>query len=133
MASSDSLAGYQPAELLGRGAFGSVYKALDLNTGGAVAIKQISLSNIPAAELPSIMVRRPRCVDRTETPAQSEIELLRQLNHKNVVRYQGSVKTPSHLFIILEYCENGSLHAICKTVRWVPVNCRSDDRSPRRR
>lgn len=32
----------------------------------------------------------------------------------NIVQYRGFVKTSDYLYIILEYCENGSLHTICK-------------------
>lgn len=67
--------------------------------------------------------------------AQSEIELLKNLNRPrperdsdsargltlltcntdpNIVQYRGFVKTSSHLYIILEYCENGSLHGVLK-------------------
>lgn len=34
--------------------------------------------------------------------------------HPNIVKYKGFVKTREYLYIILEYCENGSLHNICK-------------------
>lgn len=67
--------------------------------GETVAVKQIQLGNIPKAELGEIM---------------SEIDLLKNLHHPNIVKYKGSEKTKDDLYIILEYCENGSLHNICK-------------------
>uniref|UniRef100_A0A8H7XP33 non-specific serine/threonine protein kinase n=1 Tax=Psilocybe cubensis TaxID=181762 RepID=A0A8H7XP33_PSICU len=44
----------------------------------------------------------------------SEIDLLKNLNHPNIVKYKGFVKTKEFLYIILEFCENGSLHNISK-------------------
>ena len=35
-----------------------------------------------------------------------EIDLLKNLNHANIVKYQGFVKTADNLYIILEYCED---------------------------
>ncbi|KAK9478709.1 kinase-like domain-containing protein [Lipomyces japonicus] len=91
---------YTLGECLGKGAFGAVYKALNWRTGETVAAKQISLSNLSQQEVEKIML---------------EIELLKTLDHSNIVRYHGFVKTGSLLYIILEYCENGSLTAICKS------------------
>ena len=64
-----------------------------------MAIKQMSLSGISQENLQSVM---------------GEIELLKNLNHKNIVKYLGSFKTRTHLHIILEYMENGSLASIIK-------------------
>jgi serine/threonine protein kinase len=43
-------------ECLGKGAFGSVYKAFNWGTGEAVAIKQIKLGDLPRSELRMIEV-----------------------------------------------------------------------------
>ncbi|ERN00041.1 hypothetical protein AMTR_s00105p00070700 [Amborella trichopoda] len=42
------------------------------------------------------------------------------LNHKNIVKYLGSFKTKTHLYIILEYVENGSLASIIKPNKFGP-------------
>ncbi|KAI9507778.1 kinase-like protein [Russula earlei] len=81
--------------------------ALNWATGETVAVKEIQLSNIPKGELGQIM---------------SEIDLLKNLNHPNIVKYKGFVKTPEYLYIILEFCENGSLHNICKRFGKFPEN-----------
>ncbi|GAA5843686.1 hypothetical protein JCM5353_001293 [Sporobolomyces roseus] len=94
-----SLPNFKLAEKLGQGAFGSVYKALNWSTGETCAVKQIDLSHIPRSELPDIM---------------QEIDLLKNLHHSNIVQYRGYARTDSALYIILEYCENGSLSAIIK-------------------
>ncbi|CAG8554677.1 29355_t:CDS:2 [Gigaspora margarita] len=86
-------------ECLGKGAVSSVYRALNWETGEAVAVKQVKLSSIPKSELTFIM---------------TEIELLKNLNHPNIVKYKDYVKSKEHLNIILEFCENGSLHNICR-------------------
>ncbi|KAL2634846.1 hypothetical protein R1flu_006325 [Riccia fluitans] len=90
---------YLLGDEIGKGAYGRVYKGLDLENGDFVAIKQVSLENIPSEDLASIM---------------QEIDLLKNLNHQNIVKYQGSFKTKTHLYIILEYVENGSLANIIK-------------------
>jgi serine/threonine protein kinase len=103
----EGLKDFQLGDCLGRGAFGSVYRALKWSTGETVAIKQVRLSNMPKSELNVIM---------------QEIDLLKNLNHPNIVKYQGFVKTADNLYIILEYCENGSLHSICKNFGKFPEN-----------
>ncbi|KAJ3681199.1 hypothetical protein LUZ60_015688 [Juncus effusus] len=90
---------------IGKGAYGRVYKGLDLENGDFVAIKQVSLENIPQEDLNIIM---------------QEIDLLKNLNHKNIVKYLGSLKTKTHLHIILEYVENGSLANIIKPNKFGP-------------
>ena len=90
-------------EELGRGAFGQVYKGIDLKSGDTVAIKQIALEGISSGSLQGVM---------------GEIELLKTLNHKNIVKYVGSFKTRTHLYIILEFMENGALSAIIKPNRF---------------
>lgn len=94
-----ALSNYQLGDLLGRGASGNVYRALNFLTGETVAIKSISLLSLPPSSLPDIM---------------SEIDLLKNLNHPNVVKYKGFTQDKENLFIVLEYCENGSLQTILK-------------------
>jgi serine/threonine protein kinase len=75
-------------ECLGKGAFGSVYKAFNWGNGEAVAVKQIKLADLPKSELRMI---------------ESEIDLLKNLHHDNIVKYIGFVKSDDCLNIILEY------------------------------
>jgi serine/threonine protein kinase len=74
-------------DCIGKGAFGSVYRGLNTRTGQVVAVKQIKLLDIPPDELTTIMV---------------EIDLMKKLNHSNIVKYLGSIKTKDYLNIILE-------------------------------
>ncbi|KAH9828404.1 cytokinesis protein sepH-like [Teratosphaeria destructans] len=103
----DGLKDYQLGDCLGKGASGAVYRALNWSTGETVAIKQISLANLQKNELNVIM---------------QEIDLLKNLEHPNIVKYHNFVKSTDSLYIILEYCENGSLHTICKNFGKFPEN-----------
>ncbi|KAG0053475.1 hypothetical protein BGZ83_001019 [Gryganskiella cystojenkinii] len=49
-----------------------------------------------------------------------EIDLLKKLNHANIVKYYGFEKTSDYLNIILELCENGSLRSLCKNFGKLP-------------
>ena len=90
---------YLLGEEIGKGAYGRVFKGVDLQNGDIVAIKQVSLENIPSEELSTIML---------------EIDLLKMLRHRNVVTYLGSFKTRNHLYIILEFVEGGALSTAIK-------------------
>jgi serine/threonine protein kinase len=103
----EGLKNYQLGDCLGKGAFASVYRALNWDTGETVAVKQIRTEHLGQAELKTIML---------------EIDLLKSLSHPNIVRYNGFVSTSESLYIILEYCENGSLHSICKNFGKFPEN-----------
>ncbi|KAI1270675.1 hypothetical protein F5Y18DRAFT_19153 [Xylariaceae sp. FL1019] len=107
MAAALSLDHFRVGERIGKGAFGHVYKALHWSTGETVAIKVIKLDNLAKGEMSMF---------------ESEVELLKNLNHENIVKYIGFVKSPDSLNILLEYCENGSLHSICKSYGKFPEN-----------
>lgn len=92
-------------DCIGRGAHGAVYRAEDRVTGEVVAVKQVKLVDLNDAELREIT---------------SEIELLRCLDHPNIVRCKGSEELDKHLHIVLEYCGNGSLRDVLKRFGKVP-------------
>lgn len=94
---------YMIGEELGRGAYGQVFKGMDTSTGDVVAIKQIGLGGVSQANLQGVM---------------GEIDLLKTLNHNNIVKYIGSFKSRNHLYIILEFMENGALSSVIKPTRF---------------
>jgi len=85
---------YQLLESIGKGGFGVVYRGVDVNTGVSVAIKRIKLQGMQKDELATI---------------ESEISLLKNLAHDNIVKYVDAIQEDDHLNIVLEYVENGAL------------------------
>ena len=68
---------YQKDNLLGKGTFGEVYSALDQRTGGLMAVKSIKLTKKTDPE------KRNQELKIIE----NEINLLKQLDHPNIVKY----------------------------------------------
>ncbi|GAA5980311.1 hypothetical protein JCM10908_001610 [Rhodotorula pacifica] len=99
------VATYQLGECIGRGQFGTVYRALNLNTGQVVAVKRIALEGRTKEEISQLS---------------NEVTLLQSLSHPAVVKYEGVVRTENHLNIILEYVENGSLQRTLKQFGQLP-------------
>ncbi|KAL5761612.1 hypothetical protein ACOSP7_017876 [Xanthoceras sorbifolium] len=84
---------YELLNELGKGSYGSVYKARDFRTSELVAIKVISLTE----------------GEEGYEEIRGEIEMLQQCNHPNVVRYLGSYQGEEYLWIVMEYCGGGSV------------------------
>ncbi|KAI3501979.1 hypothetical protein L1887_30009 [Cichorium endivia] len=91
-----------------KGAYGRVYKGLDLEKGDFVAIEQVSLQNSAQEDLNIIMVS-------------FNSFLFEDLNHKNIIKYLGSFMTETHLHIVLEYVENDSLANIINPNNFGPL------------
>ncbi|ELU38194.1 STE/STE11/CDC15 protein kinase [Rhizoctonia solani AG-1 IA] len=66
------------------------YGALNWTTGETVAVKQILLSDVPKSELGELMVG-------------CGVTQYRHIEHPNIVKYKGYVKTRDCLYIILEF------------------------------
>jgi serine/threonine-protein kinase 24/25/MST4 len=73
---------FELQERLGKGSFGSVYKAVNVKTKEVVAIKIISLSEDDAVE----DVRR-------------EISILRECENSHIVKYYGSYFEEENLWV----------------------------------
>ncbi|EJD47951.1 hypothetical protein AURDEDRAFT_102129, partial [Auricularia subglabra TFB-10046 SS5] len=85
---------YQLGNCVGKGQFGAVYRALNLNTGATVAIKRIRLGGLKESEVEQLM---------------KEVTLVKSLSHPSIVKYEGMLRDDEYLNIVLEYVENGSL------------------------
>ncbi|GAA6060392.1 hypothetical protein JCM10212_004645 [Sporobolomyces blumeae] len=96
---------YQLGECIGRGQFGTVYRALNLNTGEVVAVKRIQLEGKTEAEIEQLS---------------NEVALLQRLIHPAIVRYQGLLRSENYLNIVLEYAESGSLQTTLRQFGQLP-------------
>jgi hypothetical protein len=84
-------------QILGQGAFGTVYLGLNVDTGEMLAVKQLDTSDVSVKEMASL---------------EHEISMLRGLHHGNIVRYYGTERTPDTLSILLEYVPGGSIRTM---------------------
>ncbi|XP_015964559.2 probable serine/threonine-protein kinase At1g09600 [Arachis duranensis] len=84
---------FEKLEQIGQGAYSSVHKALDLESGKFVALKKVRFLSSDLASV-RFMAR--------------EIHILRQLNHPNVIKLEGLVasRTSSSLYLVFEYMEH---------------------------
>lgn len=87
---------YEVFELIGAGGMGNVYKGKDIQTGQLVAIKHLK---------PEIVGGNPELVERFAR----EGEMLRQLNHPNIVAVLASVEEVGNHYLVMEYVSGGSL------------------------
>lgn len=94
MASSSSTE-YELLECIGHGTFGRVHLAIHTPTSSTVAIKIIPITSGSASSLSTL---------------RSEVESLKAAcSHINVVKYHTSLIVGEEVWIVMEYCELGSL------------------------
>ncbi|WFD34220.1 mitogen-activated protein kinase kinase kinase [Malassezia cuniculi] len=92
--------------LIGAGSFGRVFLGMNAATGLLMAVKQV--------ELPPEGSTNSQKRQETLESLKSEIELLKTLEHPNIVQYLGSFSDGQHLNIFLEYVPGGSVAALLR-------------------
>ena len=91
--------------LIGQGSFGSVFLALHAVTGELMAVKQVE---VPSNSNSTLDKKKENMV----AALKREIDLLRDLQHDNIVQYLGSNSDAEHFNIFLEYVPGGSVAAM---------------------
>lgn len=92
--------GFVVEKKIGKGQFSTVYKAKDSKTGRTVALKRVPIFEMMDAK------SRNDCI--------KEIDLLRSLNHPNVVSYYDSFIENQELVIVLDLADAGDLGKLIK-------------------
>ena len=82
-------------DVLGKGNFGKVYKATDkFNPEHQVAIKVINKNSMSIKDIDNIM---------------EEVDLLKKVDHPNIVNYLETYDEKKNLFLVMELCSGGEL------------------------
>ena len=107
---------YNPVtDLLGKGGYGEVYKVKILKNipnNSNYAIKIFEKSNLYQDEDKSFRIL-------------NEIKIHRSLNHEHICKYEHSFEDKKNVYILMEYCEYGTLSSFLKTrVRFEEIEIR---------
>ena len=101
---------YQLGYLIGEGGVGKVHKGLDTQTDQPVAIKVLRSE---------IILDAPQLVERFRREGQ----LLRELNHPNIIQVLATFEEADQHYIIMEYAAGGSLADLLRKQPQLPLEC----------
>ncbi|KAF2813408.1 Ssk2-type MAP kinase [Mytilinidion resinicola] len=87
---------WQQGQFVGGGTFGSVYAAMNLDSGHLMAVKEIRLQD-------------PQLIPTIVAQIRDEMGVLQVLDHPNIVSYYGIEPHRDKVYIFMEYCSGGSL------------------------
>lgn len=91
----DSLENYQKIKRIGKGSYGSVYKVMKKNTNIIRAMKVI-----------------PKNFQKDNQEIEREINILKNLDHPNVMKIYEFLEDESNYYLIQEFCDGGDLDTI---------------------
>lgn len=93
---------YEIRNLIGHGAMGQVYLGYDLEDRQEIAIKELR---------PEFIAQDPELVTRFER----EADVLRRLNHPNIVKMHGTFAENDRHYLVMDYVGGGSLRDVIRS------------------
>lgn len=96
---TDAMAQWSVGSKIGKGSFASVYVGTHKSSGAAVAIKSVELGKLKGKVKDNLF---------------SEIKILEKLRHPHIVALHECVETPTHINLMMEYCQLGDLSLFIK-------------------
>ena len=90
---------WQQGRFIGAGSFGSVYLAVNLDSGSLMAVKEIKFQEVAG-------------LSNLYSQIKDELAVMEMLHHPNVVEYYGIEVHRDKVYIFEEYCQGGSLAAL---------------------
>ena len=103
----DKFEDFEILQVLGSGTFASVLKVCSLINQRIYAMKILNLENDDDIK-PEVK----------EKYYNNEIELLKKLDHPNIVKYYKSFTENNKIYIIMEYFDNGDLQSYIKALKF---------------
>jgi serine/threonine-protein kinase ULK2 len=92
--------------VLGEGSFSKVYLGKNDDSNELVAIKVVEFKSLKDEFAMNLL--------------KSEIKILKELKHPNILRCYDVITTSNNIYIITEYCEGGDLGTILEQRRFFP-------------
>ena len=81
---------YEILEVLGKGAYGTVYRCRDVESGSHYAIKIVELKKTSESSFNALLY---------------EVGIMKRLHHSSIVRLKRVMRTDAHMYIVMELCE----------------------------
>ena len=105
---------WQKSRFLGSGSFGSVYLAIDLDSGNLLAMKEIKFQDFTA-------------LNALHKSIKEEMSVMERLHHPNIVSYYGIEVHRDRVYIFMEYCPGGSVADLVRNGRiedeeWIQIH-----------
>ena len=88
---------YRIIKLVGQGQYGRVFCAVHKQTGKLVALKELDQQRFPTNKF------------------LRELHFLSSLQHPNIIAFQGIEHTPTGRYIVMDYCEGGTLRHLMQS------------------
>eukprot|EP00891_Asterochloris_glomerata_P007493 jgi/Astpho2/7493/e_gw1.00114.112.1_t len=99
------IASYELKHQIGSGSFAVVWEAVHRETGQVVALKEIKMDKLNA---------------KLRDNLKSEVAILQQIHHRNIVRLLDVMQEGSNMFLAMEFCAGGDLAGYIRRWRRVP-------------